>query len=81
MLSRTMDASVRRQNASLRGMNTKQDGLKDDTLLVCVCVLLFTYFYPKMIGSYYYSRLSLLPNNSSCYKLALSSQTTPPAIN
>ncbi len=45
MLSRTMDASVRRQNASLRGMNTKQDGLKDDTLLVCVCVYYYSLIF------------------------------------
>ncbi len=38
MLSRTMDASMRRQNDSLCRMNVKQDTLKDDTLLVCVCV-------------------------------------------
>eukprot|EP01084_Bolivina_argentea_P164240 285554_1 len=34
VLSRTMDASMRRQNDSLCRMNVKQDTLKDDTLLV-----------------------------------------------
>ncbi len=38
VLSQSMGTSIRQQNNSLRRMNSKQETLKDNTLLVRVCV-------------------------------------------